>query len=92
MCALWLEQYTKDCEQDEEALVCRVATQHDQNEAMQLSQSAGWSTLLAILESYGERPRKRPWPIDVEEAASPAAGSPSDQLAKRFKQAAKIQP
>lgn len=37
----------------ERALLCRVATEHDQADAMQLSQSSGWETVMAILESYG---------------------------------------
>lgn len=42
---------------------------------------------MAILESYGERPSKRSWPVDEEESRE---GTPSEHLAKRFKQAASI--
>lgn len=69
-----------------------MATEHDPPKAIQLANTSGWQTLMAILESYGERTLKRSWPIDVEdEASSNNAGTPSEQLAKRFKQA-KIEP
>lgn len=69
-----------------------MATEHDQTKAIQLSNTSGWQTLMAILESYGERTLKRSWPTDVEdEESSNHAGTPSEQLAKRFKQA-KIEP
>lgn len=55
-------------------------------DAMQLAHSPGWKTLMAILESYGERPLKRSWLSTTEDTPSDA-GSPSEQLAKRFKQA-----
>ncbi|KAK5939930.1 nuclear protein localization protein 4 [Knufia obscura] len=74
---------------EEEAILCRVATEHDQADAMELSRTSGWQTLMAILESYGERPSKRSWPVDEEESRE---GTPSEHLAKRFKQAASIQP
>lgn len=81
---------TDDAIQDEEALLCKVATEHDQADAMQLAHSPGWETLMAILESYGERPLKRPWPMDLEDESP--AGSPSEKLAKRLKQAASLEP
>jgi len=80
--------------QDEEALLCRVATERDQVDAMQLTEAPGWGTLMAILESYGERPLsnslKRHWPLELEDDG--LDGSPSEQLAKRFKQAASLSP
>lgn len=47
------------CVQDEEALLCRVATQSDLAEMFQLRSTTGWQTLLAILQSTGERIPKR---------------------------------
>ena len=73
------------------ARLCKVATRHDQVDAIHLAESSGWGTLMAILESYGERPRKRPWPLDDPDELSNAS-SPSERLAKRFKQAASLQP
>lgn len=46
-------------EQDEESLLCRVATGHDLADAFQLKSTDGWQTLLAILQSTGERIPKR---------------------------------
>jgi hypothetical protein len=57
---------------------------------MQLGQTSGWQTLMAILENYGERPLKRSW-LSATEEPNERSGSPSEQLAKRFKQA-RIQP
>jgi hypothetical protein len=67
-----------------------VATTRDQVDAIHLTESPGWGTLLAILESYGERPLKRSWHLSTEDESS-NPGSPSENLAKRFKQAASIQ-
>ncbi|KAB5580446.1 nuclear protein localization protein 4 [Coniochaeta sp. 2T2.1] len=44
---------------DEEALLCRVATQNDLAEMFQLRATTGWQTLQAILQSTGERNPKR---------------------------------
>ena len=53
---------------------------------MQLGQTPGWQTLVAILDNYGERPLKRSW-LSATEEPSERSSSPSEQLAKRFKQA-----
>ncbi|KAK5465452.1 nuclear protein localization protein 4 [Exophiala xenobiotica] len=75
---------------DEERLLCNVATKRDQIDGIHLTDSSGWGTLMAILESYGERPLKRPWPLETEQDSGDA-GSPSENLAKRFKQAASLE-
>lgn len=79
--------------QDEEYLLCRVATTHSPSEGLQLINTPGWATLVTILQESGERPPKRPWPPDS--AAEPLGPLPSsrlqspksesEQLAKRFK-------
>ncbi|KAJ4417772.1 nuclear protein localization protein 4 [Neurospora sp. IMI 360204] len=81
---------------DEEALLCRVATQHDLADAFQLRATEGWRTLHMILESTGERLPKRP---RTEDATSPSVdrshlshrplmqrnhNSTDEPLAKRF--------
>jgi hypothetical protein len=55
-------------------------------DAMQLAHTPGWSTLMAILENYGERPLKRSW-LSASESSTPDPGAPTEQLAKRMKQA-----
>lgn len=64
-----------DNAQDEESLLCRVATQHDLADEYQLLSTPGWATLLAIIHSTGERPQKRPLPFGSEF---------SEHLAKRI--------
>lgn len=76
--------------QEEERLLCSVATKRDQVDAVHLTESSGWGTLMAILETYGERPLKRLWSLGPEDESGDA-GSPSENLAKRFKQAASLE-
>lgn len=69
-----------------------MATQHDLADAFQLRSTTGWQTLMAILQSTGERIPKRSRQTDVL-AADPAASSypgrrgiddSDERLAKRF--------
>lgn len=68
--------------QDEEKLLCRVATQHDLADGFALLSTPGWSTLLAVLESsIGERPPKRVTPSDEDSGS----GNYQAHLAKRIR-------
>ncbi|KAK4227203.1 nuclear protein localization protein 4, partial [Podospora fimiseda] len=63
---------------DEEALLCRVAAQHDLAEQFQLRSTPGWQTLHMILESTGERTPKRPRYSDNNaRSGQSAAASPT---------------
>lgn len=67
--------------QNEERLLCRVATQHDASDGFQLQHSPGWATLLAILKESGEQRPSSKRPLSPTSAASDAAES----LAKRVR-------
>ncbi|KAF2118121.1 nuclear protein localization protein 4 [Lophiotrema nucula] len=83
---------------DEEAILCKVAADHDLSEGYQLQQTGGWATLLTILRESGERPPKRSYTPSQSSIFGPGGGSarrvpqPADdtdsgteQLAKRVK-------
>jgi nuclear protein localization family protein 4 len=70
--------------QDEETLLCRVATSHDLAETYNLFSKPGWQTLEAIIQSTGEiiptslkRQRSPSGDVAVNESAisSPASAS-----------------
>ncbi|CAI4216495.1 unnamed protein product [Parascedosporium putredinis] len=66
---------------DEEALLCRVASQHDVSDAYQLRSTEGWQTLTAILQSTGER---SPTPRSKRSRGHDGNSSPSGaSVAKR---------
>ncbi|KAK3693830.1 NPL4 family-domain-containing protein [Podospora appendiculata] len=85
---------------DEEALLCRVATQHDLAESFQLRSTTGWQTLHMILQSTGERIPKRPRHVDdggranarsaatssssFRSSSNPSLNDADEPLAKRF--------
>lgn len=85
--------------QEEEELLCRVATNHDPVDGAQLVNTPGWATLVTILQESGERPPKRPWLPNAEDSPLPSfaqkrrhlssrsesPNSESEHLAKRFK-------
>ncbi|KAL2065092.1 hypothetical protein VTL71DRAFT_4232 [Oculimacula yallundae] len=50
---LYLDSCLSTMDKDEQALLCRVATQHDPAEGFQLLSTPGWATLIAILASIG---------------------------------------
>lgn len=77
------------------ALLCKVAVENDPVDAAHLMESESWRNLTAMLEATGERPLKRTWHQDLkdddESYPDRGPGTPSEQLAKRFKQAASLQ-
>lgn len=75
--------------QDEEALLCRVASQHDLADSFQLRSTEGWQTLQAILQSTGERiPKRQRSPAPTSSSSSSSFQLPvrdsGEPLAKRF--------
>ena len=60
-------------------------------------ETESWRNLTAMLEATGERPLKRTWHADLDDNDDSAVssldnpGTPSEQLTKRFKQAARIE-
>ncbi len=71
--------------QDEETLLCRVASTHDLAESFQLLNTPGWATLLAILQESGERPPKRAFSESLVEVKDGDEFLDEGQLAKRLK-------
>ena len=69
-----------------------MAVENDAVDAANLMETESWRNLTAMLEATGERPLKRTWHADLDDdSVSLDPGTPSEQLTKRFKQAAKIE-
>lgn len=62
-----------------------MATQHDLADSFQLRSTTGWQTLLAILQSTGERTPKRARGVGDDDTPSSLPGADSEErLAKRI--------